>query len=68
MTVQSLKTSGQSNLDLECTQALKMGRSYLRNKMVNIIFFFKSCSPLTLNKHRMPEDDILNHFCCNEEK
>ena len=35
MTVQSLKKIGQTNLDLECTQALKMGGKHLGNKMVD---------------------------------
>ena len=36
MTVQSLNTIGQSNLDLEDAQPLKMGGSYLGNKMAKI--------------------------------
>ena len=34
MTVQSLKIIGQSNLDLEFTQALKIGGGDLGNKIV----------------------------------
>ena len=45
MTVQSLKTIGQSNLDLEHTQALKMCGGHLGNKMVDVKYFFKSCPP-----------------------
>ena len=50
MTVQSLKIIGQSNLDLEHTQALKMGGSHLGNKMMDINFFKKVLSPLTLKR------------------
>ena len=55
MTVQSLKTISQSNLDLEHTQALKIGGGHLENKI-------KSCPPWPWNEHRKPEYDILNHF------
>ena len=62
MTLHSLKTIGHRNLDLECTQALKMGGRHLGNKMADINFFFQKLSPFTLNVHRKPEDDILNPF------
>ena len=39
MTVPSLKTTGQSNLDLERTQALKWKQDGVK------VFFFKSCPP-----------------------
>ena len=59
MTVLSLKTNGQSNLDFMHTQCLKMGGSQLGNKMVDIIFFFKIC-PLDPEKNPEVEADILN--------
>ena len=37
--VQSLKTIGQSNLELECTQHLKMGGGHCGNKMADFKFF-----------------------------
>ena len=54
MTVQSLKTIGQRNLDLECTQALKVGGSHLGNKMADVNFFLKKVVPLD------PETNIEN--------
>ena len=42
ITVQSLKTIGQSTMDLEYTQVLKMGGSYLGNKMGYVKIFLKS--------------------------
>ena len=63
MTVQSLKTKtiGKSSLNLEYTQALKMGGVHLGNKMANVTYFFQKLSCLTM-KHRKPEDDTLNCF------
>ena len=48
MTVQSLKTIGESSLDLERTQALKLGGSHLKYKMADTNFFSQKLSPLTL--------------------
>ena len=45
MTVQSLKTIDHSNLDLECTQALKMDRGHLGNEMADVKFFFQKLPP-----------------------
>ena len=39
MTVQSLKTLDESNLDLEDTQVLNMGGGHLRNKMADVKCF-----------------------------
>ena len=51
MTVQSLNIIGQSNVDLEHKQALKMCGGHLGNKMVNVKkFFFQKLSPLTLKQ------------------
>ena len=41
MTVQSLKTIGESSLDLEHAQVLKLGGSHLKNKMADTIFCSK---------------------------
>ena len=43
MTVQSLKRIGETSLDLEHTQALKLGIIHLKNKMVDTVFLFKIC-------------------------
>ena len=40
MTVQSLKTIDKSSLDLECTQALKMGGGHLGNQIAEVFLFF----------------------------
>ena len=60
--VQSLKTIGESNLDLEQTQALRMGGGYLGIKTTDIKQIFQKLSPLTLKRDRKPEDNILIHF------
>ena len=39
ITVQSLKTIGQSNLDIRHTQALKLDGGHLGNKMADVKFF-----------------------------
>ena len=64
MTVQSLKTIGQSNLDLEHTQLSFKNRWWLSRKQDGRPknFFFQKLSPLTLKRHRKPEDDNLNQF------
>ena len=43
MTVQSLKIIGENSLDLEQTQALKLGGCCLKNKMTDINVF-QSCA------------------------
>ena len=62
MTVQSLKTIGQSNLDLERTLPLKMAGGHLGNNTAHTKIFFQKLSLLTPNEHRKSEYDILNHF------
>ena len=39
--MQILKTIDESSLDLESTKALKVGGSYLKNKMADTTFFSK---------------------------
>ena len=62
MTVQSWKTISQNSLDLERTQALKMGDSHLGNKMADIKKFFSEVVPLDPKQTLKTEDNILNRF------
>ena len=68
MTAQSLKTIRQSNLNLERTQALKLGGSHLGNKIVEVkVFFSQKWSPFTLKQTQKTLRWNVKLFCCNEE-
>ena len=62
MTEPSLKKISESNLDLRCTQALKMSGSHLGNKIADLNFFSQKLSPLTRKRTQDTEDNIMNCF------
>ena len=60
MTVQSVRTIGQSNLDIECTKSFKMGGGHLGNKILDVNFFFSLVVPLDakMNKEKVKKNSI----------